>query len=602
MARRNKKPKSRTDGSNSRGNRQARWKDRKGQETGTNSNVPAARNDLSWYSRYPDLLVAAGQLQYPYRPGMAIPFGRFQFAVSDSQTQFSDEVASVIPGVAVLDWCPSIGYSQTNTDPASVTAREIYAKVRKVYSGDLEADAPDFMMYLLALDSVFSYIAWLKRLYRILTAYSPNNFVTPDTLLGAMRLTQQEISNLRQDKVKLWGYINTLVYQSRKFTCPSSFDFMNRHYWMSDNVYTDAASINSQFYMFNLVGVYQYALLPVADGSGNTAAGVQMVSLPTAKGNRSTSPITVDTLYTFGLNLLQTLASWGTAYTINGYLQRAFEGEPSFMVDLLPQDEPFAPVYEEEVLVQIENSRTFGFAGITPSTEESKNGYQVYPFISSATEATVSNFNYYLLNVTQDPLTNSVISTPTILSLPNAGVSTYKELTFGSNGSWLSIRSDAPTVADNVIATRLNVGVAKVSRSATSSSERLTAQLDTGTELPIAWRVVKYAPGADYLNTDTFVPAVAILPEVTNSGTGATVSNLFETASVYARLLEFEAFDWHPLTLVATYRIPTNNSTAYIMSAVFAGDAHNSSVVTSAQLEQLHRVCVFSEFNTFGIS
>lgn len=29
-------------------------------------------NDISWYSRYPNLLVAAGSFPFPYRPGMTI--------------------------------------------------------------------------------------------------------------------------------------------------------------------------------------------------------------------------------------------------------------------------------------------------------------------------------------------------------------------------------------------------------------------------------------------------------------------------------------------------------------------------------------------------
>lgn len=241
-----------------------------------------ARNDVSWYAKYPDLLQAAGSFPYPYRPGMSIPMGTPSYN-TNIQRSFH------IPGVLALDWIPSIGVSNEATSPSSVAAKEIYAKVRSKYSGALDADAPDFMVYLMALDSVFAYIAWCKRIYRTLNAWTPNNYVLPDTLLSAYGLTVQDIQSLREQRVLLWQIINELVLQSRKFTCPALMDVFNRHYWLSDNVYTDANSINAQLYVFNLGGVYQFANLPIVGDSSNTAAGLKMISPPTRQLNSNQS-------------------------------------------------------------------------------------------------------------------------------------------------------------------------------------------------------------------------------------------------------------------------------------------------------------------------
>lgn len=508
-----------------------------------------AKNDISWYSRFPNLLLAAGSFPYPYRPGMVMNLGS---ATDGAATPTAVPRNVVIPGVMALDWAPSVGVSNQATDPASVACKEIYAKVRDAYSGSLDADAPDFMMYLMSLDSIFSYIAWLKRIYRVMNTWTPDNYVVPDVLLSAMGLGNTTVQNLRANRTQLWQAINTLVLQSRKFTCPAIMDVFNRHYWMSDNVYTDAGTINSQFYIFNLKKVFQYAAVPIpGDSAGNTAAGLTMLDVP--RGNN------VEAFLNFGLSLINALVAWDDAYTINGYLARAFQGVPQFQVAELELDERLTPVYEEEVLTQIENSRTVTMGGSWTNGQNSG------------------------MTVAQNPLTNAVISNPTI-TVGVASTVDYGALYKGgyTRPPILSIRSDAPTVADSVIASRLQ---AITDTSKPASGNNWTLKIKCGTEVPIAWRMLTGSVNAsgsvvygdiqyrqDIVSTDGTIPS-----------------------GLLYQILNVPQFDWHPFAVIT---VQGDGSTV----TGFMGDTHNTTTITFKDLENLHTVCLYSEFNAFAIN
>lgn len=495
-----------------------------------------APNDVSWYTKYPNLSVASAQFPFPYRPGMSVNLGNP-----------SKVMESKIPGVMELQWYPSIGWSENATDPASIVCKELFARVRRAYgAGDLLADAPDFMMYLMALDGIFSYIASLRRVFRILNAWTPDNYIIPDVLLNALGCSDTTIQNLRSNRNTLWQVINELTLMSRKFTCPAVMDIMNRHFWMNDNVYTDAMSINSQLYVFHQMGYYQYAA--VAMPSGDEAAGLTIAATPLSYENAS---VTVEQLYTFGRNLIDALVAWDDAYTINGYLSRAFDGAPNFIVDETPIDQPFNPAYEPEVLMQIENSRTL-WAG---------------------------TLNMDSLTVSQDVLTNSVISKPTLKLYTETSDNSVTNV--GKCGLWylnayLSQRSDNPTVADNIVASRLQSNVAAI------SGDTVNARIIAATEIPMSW-TLWYGP-----KTRNGMPQVLAFPAITD----ATLNYnwLMNNQSI-------EAFDWHPFGMVFKFlSIGGKFDTVYLV-----GDTHNFTTMSNTDLANMHKICVYSEFNAFSV-
>lgn len=504
-------------------------------------------NDLSWYTRNPLLSEASARLPYPYKPGMSMNFGL------DNGTDVNSKF--IIPAVMVMDWVPSIGQALKSTDPANLVAREIYAKIRKAYSGTLEADPNDLLIYLMALDSVFIYLGWWKRVYRLVSMYSSQNMAMPNTFLAALGFTDDNIEELRAGKTKLWQYINELVYMSRQLTTPAVMDIFNRHYWMSDNVYTDAASLKAQMYMFNAVSIFMFS--KDSEGKG------QLTLTPVLGGTgSSTGDGIVESMFMEGQALIQALTNEEDSYIINGYLQRAYEGAPLFQVQELQQDEYIIPVFVPEVLTQIENSSTLPFKGYT------SRGSAI-PLVNT---------------ITQNPANGDVISDPHL---------TKNSLFDGIVPEFimLSSRMDMPDVAGNIIMSRLKCYVKSLMRSDN------TYAIACGTEIPIAWWLCleNQSSSATQKHLMVHVP-----PFVHYSPTSTSADSIAEAREWYGAFV-VSNFDWHPISFLHIDGSATAGSVISNFGRLAPiGDIHNPTMITYQTLENIHRVCVYSEFNAFA--
>lgn len=523
-------------------------------------------NDISWYTRYPILSSTAASFPYPYRPGMEFDLGSAAINI-DGTVQDGIRMRTRIPGVLRINWSPSVGYSTEPTDPASNVGKEIYARVRAVYSGSLDADAPDFIMYLMALDSIFAYLAWLKRVYRTTSAWSPDNYTTPDWLLRAYGFTVAQISDLRQNKTQLLNRINELILQTGKFKCPAVMDVFNRHFWMSDNVYTDSQYFStSQLYVFNPTGFYTLNPTAAIPGdSTNTAAGLTYTEL---KVTTPTQGSVVESLYAYGLAMIKALDEWDDGYTISGYLKRAYDGIPSFVVAPLDASEMLEPIYVEEVLTQIENCR--GMINYTSYVDNCRNVYQ-------------------------NPLTNAVISQP-MMFIPQGSAKGDEVFLPGI----ISVRSPNPSPADNIIATRLQTVVTPKTETHLITNSNGYA-VTCGTELVDGLSLIQW----NYTETTASNQGLHITPlrqffhiEETSSTAVADVSEV----SFLSWIQDLAQFDWHPFCYLLFQEYNRNNSAAnnYGFTLRVIGDTHNITQVEWQNMQLLHRVCLFSEFNAFS--
>lgn len=487
-----------------------------------------AMNDISWYTKYPELAAAASNIPFPYKPGMTLPVA----------TLGSIKIGDDIPGVMGIHYYPSVGFSEDVTSPVSQAAKELFKAVRASFSGSIEADAPDFIMYLMALDSIYSYIGYLQRLYKVLDMYTPTNYQLPDGLLRAMGFTQSAILGLRRDKVTLWQNINTLIRMTDKFSCPDVMDIFRRHYWMNSNVYLDAPSsstLNTQMYVFVPEGFYEFS------DTSETGGRLDIVPL-------TVSTATAATLFNYGLELIAALSNSDDAYIISGYLKRAFEGTPSFSVALQMQMEELMPVYSEEVNMQIENLR---------------------PVYSG------ENFDDSTLAITQDPNTNAVISKPVLtLTTPPSTTLTINPV--------VNVHKDVVSPADVIIATRLQTNY-ELNPDTTD-----TFNVICGTELVTH---VQHVSVVNDVVTATTMPFIQMW-DVTGQIQGPVVRGWTNILSIWSK------YDWAPFM----YRFITKGSTTepqYEMQVI--GDYYNVTVMSQEQLRQINRVCVFSEFSAFNI-
>lgn len=518
----------------------------------TNGDRLSSLNDISWYKRYPELLEASARIAFPYRPGMTLDMGSIIYDDDKSTAKASYS----IPGVATMRWIPSFGRSSKATDPTSIAAREIYSKVRSKFSGSLDADAPDFLVYMGALDSIFSYIGALKRIYRILDIYTPQNYVLPDGLLTMMGLSTSAINQLRKDKANFNLAINQLVRMTKKFALPASMDLFVRHYWMNDNVYMDRADIGSQFYVFNQTGFYYYTAINTPEGV--PAAGLSLMpALWDGLDPWNPPSDAVSLLYTFGETLINALSSWDDSYTISGYLMRAYEGVEQFTVDELPLHDQFSPVFVPEVLSQIENS-----VGVLASNAQTA-------------------VNIIDTDVSQDPKTNSIIYLPKV----KMSAAFHEGVDYTNFGNWINLHESNPSSDAVVIATRLHpVRV--------PSEKQGHFDIYAGTEIPLGWSVlIRVMDGGSVVSRERGVPQHFTL---INKSTGWVFDA--NKAQDLMALAAIEAFDWHPMVSFSMgYHDGTNQGCISYMQ----GDVGNITTVPDDVMFNIHRVCTYSELNAF---
>lgn len=352
--------------SNNRGNYDGRG--RRNFRDGTDPKIPGnAVNDISWYSRHPVLLDAVSRIPFPNRPGMKYNGG----TLSANPDAWGEELplTGILPGVCALEFAYSIGFSDDVTSPASIAAKELYGRIRSKFSGSLDEDAPDLFMYCMALDQIHAYIAFLKRIYGCINVYTSQNRDYPGTILGAMGFTYNQIDTLVRDKNNLWNYINTLVHMVNKFSVPDNMDIYDRHRWMNENIYLDDQHMATQSYLFMptmFYSVYE-----------NSSVGTTLIS-------NQWYPDTVSNMYSFGKRMIEALSNWDDSYTINGHIERAFEGETFYKAELMPIDYVVTPQFVPMVLAQIENFTGLGSVkDLTISQEPESNAIIHKPIITT---------------------------------------------------------------------------------------------------------------------------------------------------------------------------------------------------------------------------
>lgn len=500
------------------------------------ASVNDGRNDFSWYNKNPLLTESVARIPFPYRPGMELPDVKLLNSAA-SQAAFP----RTVPGIMTLEWIPAVGYSKDNLSPISMTAKDIFSKVRSAFSGSIMADAPDFIMHIMAMDSIYAYISWLKRVYRASGTFTLNNHLTPEVLLQAMGFEPNGALRIMKERTRLWGLINELVAMTDSFIVPDEFPIITRHMWMSERAYSDAFSLNAQMYLFNCTNWYKFA----TDEAGAGSLALTKLDLTQIETSG------VEYLYTFGRTLIEALSAWDDAYIINGYLAKVY-GDKRVKLAALAENETMEMLYNEVVLSQIENATT----PMVPTTS-------------------------VVSTIKQDPLTNAILTDfYAVISADGWSKVVYPDQVR------LNVRNDAPTSENVVEATRLATKFFTVSK---ESEERVTSTC-YGTEIVI--KLTIYMASTAGRNTAEAYSLVNIGLVGTTNGTNVTV----KTATL-KRMMQLScymsAFDWHPFITNTLYMDETTqNAQAF---AFMMGDIHNITYLTDTDFDHINRVCLYSE-------
>lgn len=350
-------------------------------------------NDWRWYAQNEQLLKDAASFPYTWPLGTRLNLGG-DVAV--------DVNKGSIPGIMAIHTAPSFGWSDQSNSPINVAARNIYSFVRHANSGSSNYDAPDLMLYLMAMDSCYSYIAYLKRIYGVALTFSMTNRYYPQAILNAMGV---DFNSIHKSLADFRAYINVLAVKVGSLCVPASMSYFAKHMWMYDGYYLDDDQDKAQTYLFVPDGFFVFGL--DSDGAGQleyTPLGIPVGSLsPTQVGD---GLLTLDDLITYGDNMIMPILTSEDMNIMSGDILKAFGAGMLYKVDGISETYTVLPSYDQEVLQQIENlsligsyveesavlhqDATKGWLNFTPRFE--------HPYAFPESVSTHPGYNVYLSN------------------------------------------------------------------------------------------------------------------------------------------------------------------------------------------------------------
>lgn len=293
--------------------------------------IKSDRNDPDWYDNIPGLIDPVGRLPYYY------PIG------SKTTTTAGD---FIIPGVMSFKFIPTYGINGDDESSALNQAlARIYTYLRK-NNARLTFDNPDFGCYLIAMDNLYMYHAYMERAYGILQNFQWANQYTPRALITAMGM---DYDDLLKNMPQLLFHLRDVANKLSSLPVPDVLDIFKRHDYLARNYFCDGDSLKCQFYVPQIGYLWKF-VNTAATGSScqlvpfcGTAAGddADLATLATCKA-------VFEQLYTAVLldNDIQ---------TIGGAVLHAYESAKIRGVGPTSQDYIALPVYNDLTLEQIKN-------------------------------------------------------------------------------------------------------------------------------------------------------------------------------------------------------------------------------------------------------
>lgn len=560
-------------------------------------------NDPMWYAQNPALLRDAASFPYGWPVGNRLDLEAGSTLAGGS-----------IPGVMAFYINPGVGQSLDENSPVNMAAKNLYAFVRHMNSGHTNYDSPDLMMYMLAMDSVYSYHAFLKRIYGLAQAYTPTNRYYPKAIITAMGVDYDDVmAHLAQLR---YG-INALQAKFDSMRIPNSMSYMARHMWMYTGIYQDGETDKCQTYLYTPHAFYTY-------GYDDDGAGMLKYT-EFMRGFTAEQLYSVQELIEFGNSLINPILASEDMGIMSGDIMKAFGAQG--MVSLQPVSDTYIvlPEYNREVLSQMENLTMIGYPtvasanitqeGVDPTTQLPHAWITFDPQFAMHRPFETLATHGWRYNPNEDP-TGVEYST---LWIPN----TMKRII---NFHWDDVQP-----ANTIVATRLTNILTPQDRPTTVTDlTSITATCSTmGSEYVCSACMFYYAGNgpqwtlrsSPYLFTNMLYVELTGLTANNQSSDRtpdqvqaivAAINDLFadygqSVASYQLALLRISEFDWHPMfvpvrwnvsaRITATGTVTPENGSNYIDPPVgFSMDVENYTTMTKHDLERLSESALLSEF------
>lgn len=533
-------------------------------------------NDPAWYAHNKQVVVDFASLPFGNPLGSKLP--------ADVTTPFG---YGSIAGIMTLYYGPTLGVVDDENDAVNVAMRNIYSYVRHANSGHANYDAPDMMLYLLAMDSIYMYHAWLKRLYGQLMLATTYNRYYPKALIESEGVDYDDLQSHISD---FRGYINMFATRIGSMAVPNSMSYMARHTWMTTGLYVDDPSTpKAQTYKY--VPAY-YLQFYLQEESSNYVGALRYVT-PNMNSlgiiNTGSAKTTFKQLVSFGDSLLAPILANEDMNIMSGDILKAFGNNGIVQIMGITENYMILPEYSAEVLSQIENASVYCgtlTGGVTQTTAVG-TGY----LVSQPKVQLRSDYSYGdgWISGQSAALTASQIG---------------QFITPVSGTRLFNMHHQDVTPDEVMVASRLLNNVTATGAVGQVVEGRLfvTLPLTTcGSDVICSANIWQFSYNAGEDGKQLMLvnnPFSTIMPIVVNWPSTLSASVLRAMRQRDAYIAQVTQFDWHPF-VYPCYLSAANGS---VVSDIYApnclvADIANYSTISEGNLSNMNDIALLSEFS-----
>lgn len=311
--------------------------------------VKESANDPAWYTVNGQIVKDVASLSFNNPLGSSMTLS----AVAGYGTApFNSSVVNV-PGIMSIYLAPTPGTSTDMFSPLNVAAKNLYTFIRHANSGHANYDSPDLMIYLIAMANCYAMYGWMTRLYGLAMTYTQKNRYYGKCMIDSQGVNYEEFSeNLANFRV----FINNFALKLSAFAVPTSMSLFKRYIWMFSNAFKDEDVTKAQVYMYNPAFFYRYV-------ESNAPGYLEPIPVcVTGTGERLNPRIgmSVGDIMGIAAAMLTPIVGSEDMNIMSGDILKAYGSENIWKLATIDENYAIVPIFSEEVLSQIHNTRFMG--------------------------------------------------------------------------------------------------------------------------------------------------------------------------------------------------------------------------------------------------
>lgn len=526
-----------------------------GKRDNSGSKVPRSSNEVNWYIANEQLAKDVASIPFNVLTGRRLDLYHSKFRGKESDTH--DFAA---PGVFRINVAPSIGYSDSATSTINVAARSIYTWVRHQNSGHTNYEAPDLALYILAMSEIYAAYAEARRVYGLAMTYKTVNRYIPDILLQSLGYNSTNIAdNLAQFRAGL----NKVAAKLGSLCVPRNFTTFNRYDLLFSNVFLDSTTDRGQYYVFKRSG-YR-----VFDPTSETGGSLIYHDRESATG------ITYHSILEELDEMIDAVLMDEDMNIMSGDILKAYGNESLFSVMGVDENYSVSPVFNADILHQIENAVCF--AGISLQKDASPAGYSPQLLTFEESSLNIAQINGYLVFKPYLSIEDGLMPRETY----DAIVSQWPDRFI------LNSRSDTPDYKEVLECSRLmasyEVGIVQ---GPNDFAIKVYAASEIVTSMTLCTTYYIRATGTQNVTRERVNQFESLLATVDDKSKDITISSKSDSIFI-------DSFDWHPFL----YRLILVDN-GIINNSEVIGDFHTYATIDGITVANLHECALLGMFKT----